>query len=588
MSKFEDTIKEMESQIDDLEKDLAAKAKQLDEANKERTQSLVGKTEGVVKSSLEKIKGIINDTSEKRGIKDRLQGTANSAKNAFKDVDTSKIKDIFKKKEEIKYKHNVVELNDSSIRILLPEGYEKLKYKNPIAGAIKGIKNNEVAYRKTIGNSDNVVMISKGNVEAAMNPDDLKGLIDGIHEALSDNQGIIEVKNGETKRGYKYIYSIVKNLSEVQFGGVRYFVRLNLFNGPDIVEVQADFTEIGTTGSREALCVEFARRAGLTDITSEGLKNWTEDPYNPDFKKGCLKNLAEKEGLDGLFPENPLSQAHEFLLSVLNDEYVTVRQDDESEEEKEESKELTEEEKAAKKEEEKEFFLELFVDRNRRYTYPVDIDELEQTEEKTEHKPSKKQDDSTDFEEVQALSIQAISTRNAIKIFYYLMAADGQIYHNEEEKFDLIAKELDPNFVSNKEKIVLECKAQLDKVIDPEDYYSVLQEGIEDALLSSRTTADTFITPKLLLWDLLTLAYSDEQYDEPERKLIKYIMRKTNVDKAVFLEMESSILTLIDIENELTWIKTTNKPYLTIEAMVNELADRKNAIFESVKDLIAL
>lgn len=52
--------------------------------------------------------------------------------------------------------------------------------------------------------------------------------------------------------------------------------------------------------------------------------------------------------------------------------------------------------------------------------------------------------------------------------------------------------------------------------------------------------------------------------------------------------MESSLLTLMDIEKELTWIKTTNRPYLVIEAMVNELADRKNVIFESVKDLISL
>ena len=61
-----------------------------------------------------------------------------------------------------------------------------------------------------------------------------------------------------------------------------------------------------------------------------------------------------------------------------------------------------------------------------------------------------------------------------------------------------------------------------------------------------------------------------------------------NIDKTIFLEMESSILTLIDIEKEIAWIKTTNKPYLTIEAMVNELADRKNVIFESIKDLISL
>ena len=188
----------------------------------------------------------------------------------------------------------------------------------------------------------------------------------------------------------------------------------------------------------------------------------------------------------------------------------------------------------------------------------------------------------------EVIKINSVSTKNALKIIYYLMAADGQVFHSEEEKFDSIGKEIDPEFADHKEQIIKECQAQLDKVIDPGDYYDVLQDGIEDALLTSRQTADTFITPKLLVWDLLTVAYSDENYDETERKLIKYIVRKTDIDKALFLEMESSILTLMDIEKELAWIKTTNRPYLTIEAMVNELADRKSVIFESVKDLISL
>ena len=53
-------------------------------------------------------------------------------------------------------------------------------------------------------------------------------------------------------------------------------------------------------------------------------------------------------------------------------------------------------------------------------------------------------------------------------------------------------------------------------------------------------------------------------------------------------EMESSFLTLMDLDKELNWIKTTNKPYITIETMVNEIVNRKNVIFESVKDLIVL
>ena len=87
---------------------------------------------------------------------------------------------------------------------------------------------------------------------------------------------------------------------------------------------------------------------------------------------------------------------------------------------------------------------------------------------------------------------------------------------------------------------------------------------------------------------MLTIAYSDEQYDEKERKLLKYIVRKFNIDSTIFLEMENSLQTLMDIEKETNRIKTTNRPYLTIEAQVNELADRRNIIFESVKDLVML
>ena len=200
----------------------------------------------------------------------------------------------------------------------------------------------------------------------------------------------------------------------------------------------------------------------------------------------------------------------------------------------------------------------------------------------------KKKEKSTPQEQSEVLEFKVLSTRCALKIIYYLMAADGEVFHSEEEKFDAIGKELDPAFSENKESIVAECKAQMSKVMDSDDYFDVLQDGVEDALLASKPSDDSFVTPKLLVWDLLTVAYSDEQYDEAERKLLKYIVRKTNIDKAIFLEMESSILTLMDIEKELTWIKTTSKPYLTIEAMVNELMDRKNVIFESVKDLISL
>ena len=62
------------------------------------------------------------------------------------------------------------------------------------------------------------------------------------------------------------------------------------------------------------------------------------------------------------------------------------------------------------------------------------------------------------------------------------MAADGTVYHSEEEKFDAIGAALDPNFADSKPAIIKDCQAQLEKVIDSEDYYDVLQVNIKHIL----------------------------------------------------------------------------------------------------------
>ena len=181
-----------------------------------------------------------------------------------------------------------------------------------------------------------------------------------------------------------------------------------------------------------------------------------------------------------------------------------------------------------------------------------------------------------------------IPVRNALKVFYYLIAADGKILDEELRKFDEIGTALYPAFEAHKSEIIEECNEQLENTIDPEDYYDVLQDAVGEAIDSSSYDGGSFITPRLLLWNMLTIAYCDGDYAEQERRLLKCVVRKLNIDKAVFLEMENSILTVTELENELQWIKTTDRPYLQIEAMVNRINHRRDTIFESVMALIAL
>ncbi len=189
---------------------------------------------------------------------------------------------------------------------------------------------------------------------------------------------------------------------------------------------------------------------------------------------------------------------------------------------------------------------------------------------------------------LEATGEKAIAPQNAIKIFYYMMAIDHEITPNEEEKFDLIGKEMDDDFELHKETIINECKVQMNKIIDTHDYYDVIQDGVELALTEEQKSLNGFVLGKLLIWDLLAVAYSDADYKDEERKLLKYIVRKLNVSKDTFLEMESSMMTINDIEKEIDWIKGTEKSYLVVEKQVKELEKRRNDILLAVKALIML
>lgn len=186
------------------------------------------------------------------------------------------------------------------------------------------------------------------------------------------------------------------------------------------------------------------------------------------------------------------------------------------------------------------------------------------------------------------VDVQKIPLYSALKIIYYLMSVDGSVSQEEKDKFDVLGNDFVNDFASLKEILVEECKVSVVNTIDAVDYYDVVQEAVEDLLLTPIKSEDVCVSPKFVLWNLLAFAYSDENYAEAERRLIKYFVRKLNIDKAIFLELESSLVTLMDLEKELAWIKTTDKPYLTIEAIVKELENRKRVIFESIKDIITL
>ena len=180
-----------------------------------------------------------------------------------------------------------------------------------------------------------------------------------------------------------------------------------------------------------------------------------------------------------------------------------------------------------------------------------------------------------------------LEKRAAIKAFYYLMAVDGAVTADEMECFNSIGVELDPEeFATYRDDLIAECELQLKNIIDEEDHYEVALEGVDKALVAQVDDSSKGITVRLMVWDMLVIAFSNTEYSSFERKFIKHIVRVMDMDRSVFLEMEQIIKTNAAVENELRWINQSNRPYSEIRPIVDELERRQKVALTCARQLI--
>lgn len=195
-----------------------------------------------------------------------------------------------------------------------------------------------------------------------------------------------------------------------------------------------------------------------------------------------------------------------------------------------------------------------------------------------------------------------IKKRDAVKLYYYLIAADGEVKQSELEKFEEIGKETDTSFVDYKDEVIEECNRQIKKVIDEDEYFEVIKEGIDEVLgkdssLMSRLMFGGIGAP-LVLWNLLSIAVSDKEYAPEEQKLIRYMVRKMKIDKDIYLEMENAIKTIQNIDRTITLLSSQDKGFVikgnhleiyssAIGETVKESTQRRDVIFNSIKELVA-
>lgn len=172
-----------------------------------------------------------------------------------------------------------------------------------------------------------------------------------------------------------------------------------------------------------------------------------------------------------------------------------------------------------------------------------------------------------------------IKTRDALQAFYYLIAVDGSVRDDERALFDHIGDNLDAkHFHDYRKEIIDSCDERINQCHDSDDRYDVIVEGV-DAVLSHRTDKRAAgIAPRLLLWNMLSVAFADGEYDAVESRLIKHIARTMIADRSIYPEMEHLMRAAYDVRGELDWISNSELPYSEVRPMVDQLEERVNVL----------
>lgn len=170
-----------------------------------------------------------------------------------------------------------------------------------------------VSYGKDTVNATCFIQAIPMDEKDCMPMNDIQPIVNGIHNSLADNQGIVEIKNGSTRYDKQFVYSIVKSAREPH--GMNYILTMHIQKKGKALCIRGQFDERVTTGMRDAAVYEYARRQNI--VKEIGGDGWFEDPYDKEFRRGCLMNYSERKEFDRSFPDHPLSQMRTLISFII-------------------------------------------------------------------------------------------------------------------------------------------------------------------------------------------------------------------------------------------------------------------------------
>lgn len=189
----------------------------------------------------------------------------------------------------------------------------------------------------------------------------------------------------------------------------------------------------------------------------------------------------------------------------------------------------------------------------------------------------------------------------AVKIAYYLMAVDGKISECEENYLNEIAEGFGINEPALFEDVIIRTNALLNYTSDSNLVYKLIKNEVDKIIekiynqnsqkksleieieFIEEGLSKEYITPNIIIWNLMTMAIKDLDYSKNEKMLINFVAKKFNIDRSILVEMDNAIRALYSIQNELEWINENIENQSECSKLIDELINRRKIIENSIK-----
>lgn len=179
-----------------------------------------------------------------------------------------------------------------------------------------------------------------------------------------------------------------------------------------------------------------------------------------------------------------------------------------------------------------------------------------------------------------------LSPQGAMKLVYLLMSSDGKISAEESDRFDSIGAEMDSDFDSDREELVNCVEAEIAKASDETERFDTIRDFVGNVIRTEISTETTAIEARLVLWNLVAVAYCDGECSESEKRLMRSTCRELGINTDVLLEMQTAAETMIAIEGEKNYLRSSARPYAEVEKPMKILEAREKTVMCGVHALL--